>query len=48
MKTTRDFMNECLTAYYDELERWDIPLYLDHIALSMVVMSYDYIERGCY
>ena len=46
MKTATEYLHECVRQYWHEINRWDLPLYLDHTAIHMVTLSYDLIQRG--
>lgn len=46
MKTIRDYLYIWLVQYHYECERWDVPLYMDHVSIMMCNISYDMILRG--
>lgn len=51
MKTTNDFMNMCLSAHNECIQRWsswEVPSRIFVISSIMCAMAYDYIARGDY
>lgn len=48
MKMITDYLYIWWRQYHYECERWDVPLFAEHTAIHMCVLSYDMLLRGDY